>query len=228
MLKSQFWSLESPKSTRRLASWAEDMDYESTVICPINDGHQRAGKRMAILSIALPRYPIQDFVWTWGSTCLLRDSALEVFKNNGFTGFEVKRVKAKFKRPNGEPPRLWELVVTGWAGVAPPESGIRLVESCAACGDLEYSAWTSPDMLINSSQWDGSDFFMVWPLPVHIFVTERVTQVIRDNKFSGGVLKPSRDLVFPTCVIPSLSPGRLSYWMPEERAHELGDDLGIY
>ena len=323
---SQFWHLGSPESTARLARWAEDMDYESTVFCPVNDGHQRAGKRLPELSIVLTRQGIQDFVWTWHNECLLQDSVLELFKRSGFTGFAVKPVKARFKRacfddgnlvlavrlmqilPMGtllggddffkialaggrevtvpssigkaihdmtpavqeefetalskatsakkaqtvladftglvaesrqllsqvkaimdqpQPPRLSELVVTGWGGMAPPESGIKLIERCEGCSHYVYSAWSNPQNLIDSSQWDGSDFFVVWPLPSHIFVTECVVRVIRDNRLSGIVLKPSGDLVFPPETIPTLSTGRLSDWMPPERARELGAALGI-
>ena len=138
MPNSQFWCLQWPESSRRLASWAAGEVQTEKIVCPINDGHQRQGKRLSDLSVTLPRYPVQDFVWEWGGGCLLRDSAIELLKDNRFTGFEVKPVKVRFKRGSGEPPRLWELVVTGWGGMAPPGSGIRLIESCLACGSPHY------------------------------------------------------------------------------------------
>ncbi len=223
MHNSKFWCLRSPDSTVRLADWAKGEVETETVICPVNDGHQREGKRLTNLSITLPRYAVQDFVWVWGSECLVQDSVLELLKGNSFTGFEVKPVKARFKRPNSEPPRLWELVVTGWAGMAPPESGIRLVEQCEDCGDIVYSACENPSALIDVSQWDGSDFFMVWPLPLFIFVTDRVAQLIRDNRLTGAVLKQPTDLD----LSGGFGPGRLSYWMPAQRARELGAAMGI-
>jgi hypothetical protein len=153
---------------------------------------------------------------------------VELFRASGLTGFGVRPVKARYKRADVEPPCLWELVVTGWAGMAPPESGVRLIEDCPACGLKVYSAWTNPERLIAPSQWDGSDFFMVWPLPMDIFVTEHVAQVIGEKRLSGGVLEPFEDITFPLEVVPKLSPGRLSYHMPEPRARELGEPLGIY
>jgi hypothetical protein len=198
------------------------------VVCPINDGHQRGGKRLTNLSILLRGRGVQDFVWTWYSECLVQDRVLDLFKGSGFTGFDVKPVKARFKRASGqEPPRLWELIVMGWAGMAPPESGITLLEKCRGCGLDRYSVWTNAEKLIEPSQWDGSDFFMVWPLARYIFVTNRVVAAIRDNKVSGVVVIPSTKLVFPPGVIRGLGGGRLSYWMPGERARELGGALGI-
>jgi hypothetical protein len=226
MNRPQFFHLGSTESLARLAEWVDaEIDTEK-VVCPVNDGHQRGGKRLTNLSVSLPGHTIEGFVWTWYSECLLTDRVLELFKSSGFTGFEVKQVKARYKRSTEVPPRLWELVVTGWAGVAPPKSGIKLIEDCPVCGHKAYSAPTNLARLINPSQWDGSDFFMVWPLPKYIFTTDRVAQVIRANRVAGAVLSRPEDLSFSPD--DTIGGGRLSYWMPEERARELGEPLGIY
>ena len=228
MHQPQFWHLGSGTLTSNLAEWAHDeMDIE-TIVCPANDGHQHPGKRLTDLSVTLPGHCVEDIVWTWYSECLLTDRVLELFRASGFTGFDVKPVKATYRRTKGQPPRLWELVVTGWAGVAPSESGIRLIEHCPACGHRVYSAWLHPEKLVVPSQWDGSDFFMVWPLPGQVFLTDRVEQTIRAKGLSGYILERPEALVWPSSVIPHISPGRLSYHMPEERARELGEPLGIY
>lgn len=228
MPQPTFWCLRSTESTRRLAEWAHDeMDME-TVICPTNEGHQRAGKRLTNLSVTLPGHTVEDVVWTWYGECLLTDRTLELFQSSRFTGFEVKPVKTSFKQSSVSPPTLWELVVTGWGGMAPPESGIKLLEHCPDCGATVYSDWSEADKLVEPSQWDGSDFFIVWPLPGFIFVTDRVAQAVRSNQLGGTVLTAQSDLRVSSGVIPGLSPGRLSYYMPEKRAKELGEPLGIY
>jgi hypothetical protein len=224
---TKFWQLSGPRSTARLAEWVpEEMDLE-TVVCPASIWHQRGGKRLTDLSIALRgKNDVQDFVWTWLSECLFQDRVLGLFRVELLTGFEVESVKARFKRWRPEePPTLWELVVTGWAGVAPPESGIKLVTHCDACRHRTYSDFTNPEALIDESQWDGSDFFMVWPLPGFVFVSERAAQLIRRYELTGCVLEAVAQLKYDNT---GLTPGRLSYWMPDTRAHELGDPLGIY
>lgn len=226
MAESQFWHLASPDSTARYAEWVDGEIETEKVTCPVNEGHQRGGKRLTDLSIALRGAGVEDFVWTWYSECLVQDHVLDLFRRSGFTGFDVKPVKARFKRPSEhEPPRLWELIVTGWAGMASAESGIKLAEHCRACGFLTYSPCSTPEKLIDVSRWDGSDFFMVWPLPGFIFVTDRVARVIRDSELRGAVLRRARDIEFSQDY--GFSPGRLSYWMPEERARELGATLEI-
>jgi len=322
MLQPQFWHIDSPDSTANRASHVDhEIKWAERIICPVNDGHQRGGKRLSDLSVSLPpRAARDDFVWAWGGNCLLQDSAFDLFKSSGFTGFEVRPVKAKCERPSfddfmaavrvvgmlpmerfladddsfkielaggreveipssigmairgmaigvrmqfegalekarsakvaeqafvdftglaedsrrvvsqiaaiaasREPPALHELVVTGWGGIAPPESGVKLIEKCDACGLLYFSAWTNPETLIDSSRWDGSDFFRVWPAAS--FVTRRVADAIRDNRLSGAVLTPPAEL--PPCGSRTLSGNRLSLWMPADRAHELGAALGI-
>jgi hypothetical protein len=224
MVDSRFWCLRGPESSKRLARGAKGKNKSEKIVCPIDDDHQRGGKRITNLSVVLPQGAVEDFVWTWLSDCLIQDSVLDLFKKRGFRGFEVKTVEAEFKRPDVEPPRLWEVVVTGWAGTASANSGVKLVERCDWCGDLEYSGCDDPARLIDLSQWDGSDLFMVWPLPKFIFVTDRVAQLIREHRLTGVALRTPTDLD----LSGGFGPGRLSYWMPAERAHELGDELGIF
>jgi hypothetical protein len=226
MSEKQFWHLSSHISTARLAEWVQGEIKTEKVVCPVDAGHRRGGKRLTNLSVALSGKGIEDFVWTWLSECLVQDHVLELFRKSGFTGFDVKPVKAKFKhRSEHEPPRLWELIVTDWAGMASAESGIKLTKECRECGLLRYSRCENPAKLIDISQWDGSDFFMVWPLPKFIFVTERVAQVIRDNRLAGVVLQRPADISFG--MVPGFGPERLSYRMSPERARELGAALGI-
>jgi hypothetical protein len=191
--RQKFWLWESPASLSALAKWVPGSTKLESIKCPLNEGHQRPGDRLTNLSIALPGIDVQDIVWTWVGNCLLTDRVLELFRAAGFSGFKVKPVKAAFKRGVKVPPSLWELVVTGSGGIAPPESGVRLLEHCDACNLHYYSICTKPENLIVPSQWDGSDFFWVWPVGA-TFVTNRVADLIRENKISGVVLKRPSEL----------------------------------
>jgi hypothetical protein len=225
MITERFWHLFSPESTKKLAEWVHGEVILESVRCPACEGHQRSGRRVSDLSVVLPGTTIDDFIWTWQSDCLIQDRALKLFQERGFTGFQVKPARARFKRAEtGQAPTLWELVVTGWAGMAPAESGIRVKQRCPACGHTTYTGCAVPARLIDESQWDGSDFFIVCPLPKFKFVTSRVAESIREAELTGANLRPLRDMK-PT---KGYGPGRLSYFMPERRARELGEPLGIY
>lgn len=189
-----------------LAEWAEDMVELESIVCPIDPGHQRAGKRLSDLTIVLPSPEVGDFVWTWLSDCLITDRVLWLFRQAGLTGFEVRpvvveKVKRLDKRRLEEIPTLWELVVTGKGGDARPESGIRVIHRCEACGLVKYSSYQN-GILVDEAQWDGSDFFTVNGYPKHILVTERVKDLIVTHRLTNCVLIPAEALRWPDMPRP--------------------------
>jgi hypothetical protein len=224
-MSANFWYLQGPQRDRELATWAHDVELD-LITCPLVEDHKRTGKRLTKLSIILPSGPTKDFVWTWAGDLLVTEHCLAVLQSSKITGFEVKGAKVTHKHPSDlQPPKLYEFVVTGWAGLAAPESGLSLTNSCPACGDLEYSI-ANPVCLIDASSWDGSDIFIVWPLPLFRFADDRTADVIRREKLTGIKLLKASDVPLRRGV--TLGPGRLSQWMPEERARDLGEPLGIY
>lgn len=213
------------------AEWADEMDFEKSFPCPVDPhGHPpMGGKRMERLIIDLPSSNIGDFIWTWLGECIITDKVAGLFKEVGFTGYELRPVTVKNVKRMGKEsnpiPQLWEMIITGWAGMAPPESGIKLIMSCNTCGMLRYSGLTNPSALINSSQWDGSDFFIVWPMPAFIFVPQKVKDFVEEKRLTGCQFIPVEKL---ETTGTGFGPGRLSDCMPESRARLLGEPLGIY
>jgi hypothetical protein len=139
------------------------------------------------------------------------------------TGYWTRPAKARLKR-TGEPVPIRQLRVRGWGGVAPIESGIRLEERCPACPHTHYSPLTGPRWLIDPRNWDGSDFFIIWPLPAFVFVTKRVRQVFDDHGFKGAEFLKT----FPNGGGSGYGPPPLRSTFPDDPAHEIGDPLGIY
>jgi hypothetical protein len=222
-----------------MAEWGEGVLLDD-IECPVNEGHQRRGARKGNLVILFPS-KIGDVVWTWYSDMLINDRVKHLFEKAGFTGFELKPVsiggivknqrKNKLIEAKDNIGIFWEMVITGWGGLAHPESGIQFLEtqSCKHCGYLVYSHFKDTANMIDITQWDGSDFFMIWPLPKFIFVTERVADCIRKHKLKDCNLIPLEKIPLKDKdLFKTLSPGRLSYYMPGERAHLLGDSLGIF
>lgn len=196
---------------------------------PENALHRRAGRRLSDLSVVLPRLTVEDVVWTYYGECLVQNRVVDLFRRLGFTGYERRPVRARFNQlSRAAPPELWELWATGWGGMAPPKSGVKVVDHCKVCKSTVYSSCSTLAQAFDKTQWDGSDFFFVWPLPKYIWVTERVAQYIRRHKLKGVRLRPPEQVVFR---MPErgfgFSPARLSYYLPEARAKELGEALGI-
>lgn len=216
-----FFELTGMENDRNYAEWDSVMEFDQ-VTCPIKpDKHMRAGKRSSDLSVLL-RGTQTDIIRTWYYEFLLQSHVVDIFKKEGLTGFELKPVKAKFKKKSDQPiPQLWELVVTGWGGVA---GDVNLTYKCEGCGMLRYTV--PKDMSKFVTEWDGSDFFVVWPLPKYVIVTQKVVDVIKKYNLKGCVFKNIMQLDFSESE--DLSPGRLRNRMPEKRAKEIGERLGIY
>ena len=223
------WILSAPDKSR---TWASEVYKETRfdyIYCATDPGHERRGRRLTPLSVAVP-HRLKDFVWVDSQAhCLVTERVVRFLELQQLTGYELIPVKARYKAKTSEqPPPLWKLIVTGWAGIAPPASGVRLEIDCPTCGHLHYSSVTDPSSLLDEAQWDGSDLFLVWPYPYYRLVTNRVAQLVREAGLTGVELEPLASLVRASYEGWGLSPGRLSDHMPEPRARQLGEPLGIY
>jgi hypothetical protein len=72
------------------------------------------------------------------------------------------------------------------------------------------------EQLIEASQWDGSDFFTVWPVP-HLFVTSRVAELIRSEGLRGARLIRLKDFEYEHV----LTGATFEQWMPDDRVREI-------
>lgn len=159
-----FWKIDGSKRDER-SEWDEEMDFEQ-VLCPVNRDHMRAGRRNTNLHVVLRDGMVEDFIQNQYSEWLIQDHVLQTLRAENITGFDVKPVVARFATSKARPPVLWELVVTGWGGMASPASGVHLLseESCASCGFLTYSGISNPKVLIDAEKWDKSSLFRIWLL----------------------------------------------------------------
>jgi hypothetical protein len=165
------------------------------------------------LFVVVPPAGVKDVTWSAFGDILLPHSTLDLFQKHRVTGFEVRRANVSRRRP----PELFELIVTGWGGFAAADARVSVVEFCPICGHRCY-AITEPSRLIDPTGWDGSDFFMVWPLPRFRFVSDRLANILREEGVSGVALSPPSEIELLT---GEASPGTLARCMPERRAAEL-------
>ena len=223
-MTEKFWLLRNGY-TEHPAELVSTMDLPPPAICPVDPDHRMSRYNADTLSVALSSTRVKDIVWTWGSDLLVQDHVLTFLRSNGITGFTANKADVRFKNRSAmPPPRLWEILVTGWGGMAREQAGIELVKSCPGCGYRKYSI-AHPTRLVDPDQWDGSDFFMVWPLPAYFFLSDRAASLLKHSGYKGFKLIPATQInVKPG---ETVTPGSLSFWMPADRAMLLGGPLGI-
>ena len=196
--------------------------------CPLDEQHYRGTYRNNCLHLILPSSKLPSIFWTWGSECLITGETAELFAKDHLSGYRLAPVViTRIKRgetPLSSIPPIYPLRPQGWAGLARQESGVKLISRCSGCGWNQWTIPTNPGMLVDESQWDGSDFSIVWPLPSKILISEQVVELVRKYRLRQAVVNPLFDLKF---VWHTLSPGSLTNWFDKERAEELGGPLGI-
>jgi len=219
----QFWALRQAAAR---PAWLDETGLKVRYVeCAANREHHGTAGLLGSLSVVLVSKHVGDFVWTWLGDLLVGERARAFLRENKLTGYRLKKAGVRFRKPEyGPPPKLWELKVIGWAGMASTASGVELAYSCSTCGMLEYRMKDS-SRVVEPLRWDGSDFFMVWPLPRFIFLSDRAATLLRKAKLKGITVLPAQELELD--LRASFHPGRLSHHMPLKRARELGQELGI-
>jgi len=189
-----FYELES--DDRYPDVWYNDSDEFRPFIsvkCPKYLGHQRGERDINVnLWIDIKRPKIGDFVSTVFSDWLITDRVAEIFKGHNLTGYELHPVKVCNKKLDYN---LWELVVTGSAGRAHPDSGINLKFHCQYCGLTRYTPIKKGvGIIVDETQWDGSDFFTIIEYRKFVLVTEKVKKIIEENNLKGVRVVPVSEL----------------------------------
>lgn len=192
------------------------------ITCPLNAGHRRAWRVPGSVTIDTDESDSGECLWTPLADCLLSDTVISELRAKGITGFATGEVHATGER--FIPYTYFQLLVRGWGGLARKECGIELVYSCDGCGYQKYSSLLDPTQMFDVDSWDGSDVFMIWPLPQFIFVTSRVVDAFRNMHVSGVEFQPIEEVV---TTGTGFAPGRLSHFFPAEQAARIGMPLGI-
>jgi len=195
--------------------------------CPTGRKHVSRGYRIGQLHHYL-KHDRRDEHILWGGDVAIHESVLARFENEGFSGYRTKPAKVTFL-DGSTSDEYREFIVTGWAGVVRPESGMRLLDSCSGCLWKDYGPIHDFSQVIDWDQWSQEDFFFVWPLTGHQLCTERVANWLKASgvrSFSLGrgfeSLEKKKD-----CLNYGIPRGPLSNYLPEDLAIKYGRRLGL-
>jgi hypothetical protein len=224
-MNQNFWLVTIPRNQRLLVQAASRTPMIKATPCPLTNRHTGRKVRTGDLHVEADPRAVKDFTWTWMTELLISSKVLKVFEKHHVTGFDLRRVVAEYPKSIAAPfPELYEVMITGWAGLPSREANLTVTDSCPACGRTHYSIG-EPSKLLDPGAWDGSDLFMVWPLPRHPFASDRLASIIRQEKLDGVKLIPPAAIDMDRGA--ELNPGSLFEWLPEERAEELSRQLGV-
>jgi hypothetical protein len=179
--------------------------WERTEHCPLDKKHSwRAIEAVEQLRRARFSYQFahnrRDMILWGGIDWLLHQQLSSEMLSRGFTGFELVPATVRFRDGSVSEDLYKRVLITGWGGVARPESGLWVRNECPECGRREYGKLTDPTQLIDASQWTGEDFFQVWPLLGDRFISRRVAELWKDEKVRSCTIRPleiSNEIGYP-------------------------------
>jgi hypothetical protein len=215
-----YFNLRGPQSDHLCARDLERPFTESP--CPVTASHTRVRRTNDLrMEVKHSRHD-ELMIWSYGSYVVIHSQLADGLREAGLTGFRLRPASVGFR--DGRLVKEYsELLVTGWAGVARPESGIKLIEHCPGCFRRNYSPLEDADNLIDWEQWNGEDFFIVWPLVKFILITKRAAEVLRTlnaKSYSLARLQPREGST-------GFGVLQLSASMPEDVAIKHGRPLGL-
>jgi hypothetical protein len=189
---TEFFLLKWEYSERLLAEWWYDISAARTQ-CTVNPEEHAPMTRRSLENLWGARIDAQvshdkrdePVIWTTPfPRCLVHDRFAAELRSLCFKGLRFGPATVRFR--NGFVSDEYKrLVVTGWAGIAHPESGVRLLKCCSGCAVREYSPLTKPSRIVDVEQWQGDDFFLVWPLLDYVFVTGRAAECFQSVRVRG-------------------------------------------
>lgn len=187
------------------------------------EGREHRFRSTEPLRCLIRKKSFADMIWTYPTHCFISERLLGLFRDASLTGFETRKANMKLAFPHEPADRVFhQLIWTGWGGVADPRSGIVQIPS-----DQSQHAYLPPtdnSRIFDDAQWDGSDFFFIFPLMGSRFATERVIRLLEQFKINYYTSTPIVN--FPRYTT-EIFPAPLRCYYSDEKAKELGKNLGI-
>ncbi|MDE3202473.1 MAG: hypothetical protein KGN79_16305 [Acidobacteriota bacterium] len=225
MSANEYYWIDPVYSDRFYGDGNESYSHREHSRCPITREHLEGSRRVGRLNLHMQHNDrSQWIIWSVAGMVIHQD-ILEEFEKERFTGYRTEPATVQFK--DGVISQEYqEFIVTGWAGIARPESGVKVRQDCPACHWKSYTGIKNTEQLVAWSQWTGEDFFMVWPLPLYIFVTERVADWFKAKKSRRYIVRGPEDRGH-LAKTTGFTVGLLSNFMPVDLAVKYGRPLGL-
>jgi len=145
--------------------WVNDTTQRCSVCGVFTDSSEPATLEIALNHVG--RRGFVEYLWNSHSMPIFRHDVVDLWYNEGLTGFKIKpvRIVGWYEKPQkplpADIPVYYGLTTKSKSRLNEP---LPLSDSCPACGYVRYAfpevGFYLPDGLsIDQSSWDGSDFF---------------------------------------------------------------------
>ena len=222
-----FYQFHCPTSRELGVDFEKESQQWEYTSCPIGGQHKSRRQRIGPLHHFVKHNRREERI-IWGLDIAVHQSVVGDLERQGFTGFRSRPAKVTFL--DGKTSDDYrEFIVTGWAGVVRPESGMRMLDSCPGCKWKDYGPITDFAQVIDWDQWSGEDFFFVWPLTGHKLCTERAAQWLEESEIRSFTLGRQFELLEKdkNRLSFGIPRGPLSEYLPEDLAIRYGRPLGL-
>jgi len=157
--------------------------------------------------LELPSRKLNDLGFARIRTPIVSERFLQLLKHEGISGFrEVPVIRLSIKRYRGSDfPKVWSLRITGSGGYEKPRPERRFSEKCPVCGHRVMCHNEIAGDYIDPDSWDGSDIFRGPDWGGHVFVTQRLADLIIENQIQHCNLTPAELTTADRVVMPELS-----------------------
>jgi hypothetical protein len=122
-----------------------------------------------------------------------------------------------------DPPVLWQLHITGFAGFASSGASIEVARYCAEHRAATYNVSGTFHEMIDLQKWDGSDIFTIWPYPLIYIATSRFKTFICKQGLTGVKFLS----VLEEELVGKASPGLPQQWLSPESVRRLLNDRDL-
>lgn len=201
-----FWVLDRPKDRlddciyATISGMGDKPTWQSST-CP-NCGRSKFIQARD-LSIELYGSVLYDFVWTDSPDLIISAGLVGLLTSSHLTGFAFRSVDVVAwwrTDPTTQEtvdwlereiaPKLFQMVVLGKGGSILSKNKSRIESACVVCGTIVYKP-LEEGVWVDTTQWDGSDVFMMKEFPGYILVTERFLRFLDAQQIHNYVVIPA-------------------------------------
>lgn len=202
-----FWVLDHPANRlddciyATISGREDKLTWQSST-CP-NCGRSKFIQQVRDLSIELNGSVLFDFVWTDSPDVIISARLMSLMNRSHLTGFAFRGVDVVAwwrKDPatreivdwlrRNTAPELFQMVVLGKGGSILPRTKSHIESACVVCGTRTHEP-LEEGILVDSSQWDGSDVFVMQEFPGYILVTEKIVQLLDTHQAQNYLAIPA-------------------------------------